>query len=355
MIKKLKVLHALPDLSGGGAEKIVVDILLNLDQNKFELFLLLFKKNNLALDLKDRLIKKGVTIIELKKRFLIDLINLYWIYKHLKKIKLDICHTHLGADLYVRLVARILKVPYIISTQHNINHLESFFQKFYKKLTLKKDIVTIAVSNTVKNNIIKRYSLKKDKIKVIYNGVDLNYFKTSKIISKIKDKLVLGSLGRLNQQKDYHFLIKALAKLKRADIKLMIAGEGEERDSLNSLIKKLKLEDKITLVGFKKAKEFLEEIDVFIFSSLWEGLGIAILEAMAMEKAVILRDINTIREVVDINSAYLYQSESQLISILENFKYNEDKVRRARRIVETKFSLEKTVYDYQKLYEDITS
>lgn len=355
MKKRIKVLHALPNLSGGGAEKIVVDILLNLDQSKFELFLLLFKKNNLGEDFKDKLRKKGIVLVELKKRCLIDLINLYQIYKNLKILKLDICHTHLGADLYLRLIARLLKVPHIISTQHNINYLESLAQRIYKKLSLKKDAITIAVSQTVKNDIVKRYNLRKSSIKVVYNGVDLNYFQAHKKKIDVNNNFLLGSLGRLNSQKDYQFLIKAIAKTRRDNIKLLIAGEGEEKENLNSLIRKLKLEDKVFLLGFKQAKEFLKEIDVFIFSSLWEGLGIAILEAMAMEKPLILRDIDTVREIIDEHSAYLYQTEAQLISILENFKYDEKRVKRAKKIVQANFSLEKTVSDYQKIYEDITS
>jgi glycosyltransferase involved in cell wall biosynthesis len=361
MSKKIKVLHLLPNLNRGGAEQVCLDILTGLNEKKFKSAALLFKDNNQGEDKKEKLKKLNISVFSITKKYLIDLVNFYKIIKNIKKYQPDILHTHLGGDIYGPLASYFTKIPIIISTEHNLNYQEKFIKNLLKKLLIKRVNKIYAVSKAVKQDAIKRYNLKEENIKVIYNGIDLNYFKYSK--DKKRQKIILGSLGRLNQQKGHSLLIKAIALSKKDNYQLEIAGEGELKNELKKLIKKLNLENKIKLVGQVNNKEWLKKIDIFIMPSLWEGLGIAILEAAAMKKPIIASQVDGILEILNQDQAYLYppKKTNELAKHIDYLVDNLDseivnkKIEQTYQVIKEKFTLKIMIAKYQKIYEDLTS
>ena len=126
-INKIKILYIIPTLDLGGAERFMVDLILNLDREKYEPTLILFKRGGIWLE---ELNLAGISALVLQKKFKIDLINFFNILKSIKMIKPTIVHTELGGDLYGRLAAKILKVPFIISTEQNLNPNENIIHNF---------------------------------------------------------------------------------------------------------------------------------------------------------------------------------------------------------------------------------
>jgi glycosyltransferase involved in cell wall biosynthesis len=362
MTKKIKILQILPNLSRGGAEKVSTDLLLKLNSNDFNLSLILFKDNNEGGELKQSLISKGINIISLKKNFLIDPINFWNIYCQIKKIKPDIIHTHLGGDIYGRLAGALAKVPIIISTEHNLNFKERKSAAWLKKISIKYATKIIAVSEAVKKDAKKRYNIPDDKLMVIYNGIDLSYFqKTNSAQKPNNGMLCLGTMGRLTEQKGFMTLINAISKTKNYNYILNIAGAGELETALKQSVKELNLEKRINFSGIVEAREFLNNIDAFVFPSLWEGLGLAVIEAAALSKPIIASNADGINEIIGADDGLLFKAgdENDLAAkidyLIENIHTEEIKVKiiKARTKVSNQFDLNKMVIAYEAEYKSL--
>ena len=311
MTKKIKILYILPNLSRGGAEKVCHDLLVSLDKEKFSLSLLLFKENNASENWKTEIKSSGVEIVSLKKTCLIDLNNFWQIIKAIKKINPDILHCHLGGDIYGRLAGKILNVPIIVSTEHNINKNESLIARYLKTMSAKYALKIFAVSNSVKVDAEKRYNIKSEKIEIIYNGIETNKFniRKSEINSENENsKIIIGAIGRLSEQKGFKILIEATKKTENENYLVQIAGTGNQELILKNKIKELKLENRIELIGEVDSAIFLNKLDVFVLPSLWEGLGLVILEAGAANKPTIASKIDGVKEILNDDSSWLFEA-----------------------------------------------
>ncbi|MHB8903515.1 MAG: glycosyltransferase [Patescibacteria group bacterium] len=360
---KIKIAYIAPTLDPGGAERFLVDLILNLDRHIYEPTLILFKRGGFWLK---ELEEANIPVIVLNKKFKIDLNNFLEIIKNLKRIKPTIIHTKLGGDFYGRLAAKILKIPIIISTEENLNPNENRIQNILKKITSSFAHKIIAVSEAVKKDLIYRYHIPAAKIKVISNGLNLNKFlsfnKKIKTVNNEPRKIILGTIGRLVPQKGHSVLINALAKIKDLNFEFLIAGAGPLENILNKQVRDLGLSDKIKLIGtIKDIPDFLNSLDAFVFPSLWEGQGIVLMEAALMELPIIASDIEGIKEVLNKENAYLVKAGddidlaakiSWLLNNIDSVPVKERSTRLKNEII-NKFSIAKTVEQYQKLYQEL--
>lgn len=351
----------MPDLAGGGAERLVVDLLLALDRQRFSPALLLFKDEGQGREERRRLGAAGIPIFGLKKKGRFDLNNFRQLYRFLKTLKPDIIHTHLGGDIYGRLAGHFAAPrAIIVSTEHNLNHGENLAVACLKRLSARFAAKIIAVSQAVKEDAKHRYHLPEEKFELIYNGIDLNRFQS--LPAPAKDGHFLAvALGRLAPQKGFTTLIAAWKKIKLPDWRLEIAGLGSEKESLEKQIKDCELTAAVSLVGRQESVSFLGRADLFIMPSLWEGLGLAALEAAAMGKPVIASRIDGLAEIFDDTSAWLVPAgDSEALAktiayVAQNINQEEVlmKIEKAKRIVRENFSLEKALASYQALYEGL--
>lgn len=362
MSQKIKVLHIIPNLKTGGAEKICYELLKNLPKDKFIGGVILFKdeeknhnENSWINDLK----REEITVISQRKKNLFDFGNFYQLFQNIKKWQPDIVHTHLGGDIYGRLAAKLAKVPVIISTEHNLNRQERLGAKFFKTMSARFTDIIIAVSLAVKKDAIKRYNLKEDKVKVIYNGIDLKKFKSEIKDEKEKNQpLVFGSLGRLVPQKGFDILLKAVTLTKKQDYLLKIGGMGEDKKLLEKIIKDLKLQNRVTLLGQVEPISFLNSLDVFIISSYWEGFGLVAVEAGALNKPVIASQIDGLAEIITEKTGWPFLNGSslelahQIDNIFDNWETEviNEKIKANYKNIEENFSASKMTSEYINLY-----
>lgn len=359
MPKSIKILHILPSLVRAGAERVVYDLTIGLEQDKFQSGILLFKDNGAGADWCTELESKGVKIFALRKKYLIDPLNFWQIYKKIKSFSPDIVHTHLGGDIYGRLAAKLARVRVIVSTEHNLNISERKLTSYFKRITACFSEKIFAVSQAVKDDATQRYHLPLEKVEVIYNGIDINYFQAKP--KTITRPYVIGGLGRLTTQKGFSVLIEAISYLKNQSIIVKIAGEGELKDKLNKQIDRLNLQSKVQLVGLVDPVKFLSDIDVFVAPSLWEGLGLSILEAGAMNKPVIASEIDGIREIINDKTGLLFpvgqaqELAKQLDFVLENLESEIviQKILALQTKVKNDFSLNKMQTEYAVWYEKL--
>ncbi|MDE4085890.1 glycosyltransferase [Planococcus maritimus] len=157
----------------------------------------------------------------------------------------------------------------------------------------------VAISEGVKKDLIDNFGIPKEKVKVIYNPIDLKEIqKLAKLESSINinrdSKLEIVTLGRLVEQKGHTYLIKALSEyILNVDksIHLTILGDGPKNQEILYLIENLKMENYVTIIPFQQNPfSIIKDADLFVLSSIYEGFGNVIVEAVALGLPIISTD-----------------------------------------------------------------
>lgn len=364
MSKKIKILHVLPSLVTAGAERVVHDLLLGLDRERFESSLLLFKDIKANNSWREDILASKINIFSLQKKYLFDLKNFFQLLAIIKKLKPAIVHTHLGADIYGRLAAKIAGVKIIVSTEHNLNHSENFLTRLIKMITIRFAVQVFAVSRAVAKYVRHHYKMPAEKITVVYNGIDLNIFEPSVARQERKQKdakLVIGAIGRLTEQKGFKDLIQAVSQTKASNYVVKIAGQGELEDSLRQLIKSLNLESRVELVGLVDSNKFISSLDIFVVPSRWEGLGLVVLEAGALARPIIASEVDGLKEIINPDNGYLFAAGDSLAlarkidEVIGDLQTSvmDSKIQKIRETVKNRFSLNKMIAEYSRWYEEL--
>jgi glycosyltransferase involved in cell wall biosynthesis len=356
MQNKIKITYIIPSLDLGGAERLVTEMIKNINRDIFDVSVICLRRTGQwAAEIE----KLGIKIELVGSLPKLEFLSILKIRKILRKEKPDIIHTHLfGADVYGGLAALSLGIKNIISTEHNLNYNEGFIKKNLKSFVVNKFSKIVAVSEAVKDYSAETYKIEKDKISVFHNGIHFeNYYKEIKI--KDQKEIILGSAGRLTTQKGFEKLILAMRYVENENIKLKIAGDGKLKYDLRHLIKKYKLEDRAVLVGPQKnIQKFYSEIDIYIQSSKWEGLGISILEAGAVGLPVIASRVDGIKEIInDGETGFLYEYDDEralaekIVVLSKNINERKRLAENLQKKVAEEFSIFRMIEKYEKIYE----
>jgi glycosyltransferase involved in cell wall biosynthesis len=182
--------------------------------------------------------------------------------------------------------------------KHGLIHDNIIFQNVIKLIKNKADLF-IVVSETTRDKLIEKTGANIEKIKVLYNYVDIGKFNRKQIswdidheknrINLKNEDFIIGFAGRLYKRKGWREFIDATILLKNEEnIKFIIAGDGPNRSKLNRIIEKNCLSPTVKYLGnVRKMVRFYSMLDCFVLPSHWEGLPIVQLEAMAMELPII--------------------------------------------------------------------
>jgi glycosyltransferase involved in cell wall biosynthesis len=360
---KIKIIYILPSLSSGGAERVTLDLIYNLDREIFIPELLLFNGGGFFYQ---EALSHGLKVIVFKKKFKFDIFNLFKIYKYIKNSQPDIVHTGLGGDIYGKLAAKMAKVRVIVSTEHNVAVNDTVIIHHLKRLTAKWSNKIVAISESVKEDILKEYKILSEKVELIYNGLYIDNFRKEENQNKIKkesDTIIIGSVGRLTEQKNFSLLLRALDQVKNRNFKCLIVGEGELRSQLEQEIKDLDLSNKVELLGTTSdINSFLNKLDLFVLPSKWEGLGITLLEAGLVKLPVLASDTGGIVDIIKhkengllfnnndlsdltdmLNGCLDFNNREYLLKLGEKLSYN----------VKERFDIRKTSRQYQDMYKKL--
>ncbi len=314
MNKKIKLLFLTDELEGNGNNRVMVNILNNISRDKFSFSLVLSERRGIFLnDLREDVKITGLIKTEYLKdeRFFPRVFRyvqrFYKVCKIINSEKPDIvlCPSYtLGliavfAKLFVRKTNIILLTQNHMSIVleeecHNVN--DNFVGRIIvPKLLYRKVDEIICVSEGICDDLNKSFGIPKTKITVIYNGCDrteINKLKNEEIHDGWfkKTNLKIISVGRLHHQKGYEYLLKAFKLVTENEINasLIILGEGIEKTNLEKLVRVLGIENYVIFAGFKENPyKYMKNSDVFVLSSIYEGFGYVIVEAMACGVPVI--------------------------------------------------------------------
>ncbi len=301
--KNKKILFFIPNLGGGGAERIM-SLLLNYFSDKLNVVAVFFNdKHVYSLPSKCKVYYIDYALP--KKGLFRKFMRLIRLRKIIKRETPDVVLSFL-ANLYL-IVATIfpkrLNVKLVISERNSISYTlkysrNSELKKIVSKMLYRFADIIIAVSDGVKKDLIKTLNLNETKIEVVYNPQDIEQIQRL-ATQEVKhpwliDKKypVIINVGRLIYQKGQDILLKAFKIInEKIDSRLIILGEGPLLEELKNLTKELGIIDKVDFVGFKKNPfAYISRSDVFVLSSRWEGFPNVLIEAMACGVPVISTD-----------------------------------------------------------------
>lgn len=287
----------------------------------------------------------------------------------------DIIHTHVPTPWssdWSNIVSRIKSKPLVV-TYHNDIIGEGFantIANFYNKTTLKSllnkaDKIIITQDDYINSPHLQKY---KNKITTIPNGVDTSLFKPSVKNRKENQIFFLSVLDKFHKYKGLDYLIDSIVDVKKIipDIKLVIGGKGELLEFYKSKVEELSLKDNVEFKGFLTDEEVIrmyQESELFILpsiSSLQEGFGIVVLEALSCETPVISTDIVGVSDdVIATNSGIIIppkdadKLQEAIIKILNDKELIRIMGRNGRELVKEKYEWKNIAKSIHDLYEEL--
>lgn len=324
----MKILFVITGLGMGGAENQVALLVdkLNLLGHDVELVSLIGSSIvTPRVDIPVHLLKLGkdpFSIIVTAKK-LRSIVNTF---------KPDVVHSHMiHANLMCRLIRPLCKIEKLICTAHSTQEGGRVLSFLYRITNPLCDVFT-NVSKLAVQEFERKKVVKKNTMLCVYNGIDLDKFSYSESERKrLRNELQLGDLkvfiavGRFNPEKNYPLLIKSFYRIHQchSNTRLIIVGDGPERESILALIGTLNLKGKVKLLGVRSdVPSLLSASDFFVLSSKWEGFGLVVAEAMACKRNVIATDCGGVAEVLGGNGTLIrvddeMQMESGMKRLLE--------------------------------------
>jgi glycosyltransferase involved in cell wall biosynthesis len=314
-MQKINLLYIVTKLELGGAQKQLLSLIRCLDRQRFNIFL--FAANGGMLFEEARSLSgiklKPSAFLERSLNPFLDLLALIEIRRYIKKNRIEIVHTHSSkAGILGRWAARLSGAKFILHTVHgwSFNEYQAVLENrifvWLERITANfTDRIIVVSEHDREKGLVNRIGCP-EKYTLIHYGIDYSDFlKTEDGVRKElgidSGDLLVGNISCLKPQKSPQDFVR-LAYLTREvvpDAKFLLVGDGVLRSRLERLIKELGLEDRVMLLGWRRdISRLLSTMDVLTLTSLWEGLPVACLEAMASSRAVIATDTGGIKEVV---------------------------------------------------------
>lgn len=311
-MKKVRLLHLITRLPIGGAERLILGILRNLDAEQFESVVCCIQDRG---ELAEEAEALGIPVIalDLMQRGGHDRQVVPALRKVMREQRIDLVHTHLyHANLYGRLAARREGIP-VIASVHNTYKKRKWYRHLINRWLARKTYVVTAGSADVERDLLDVDRLPKTKVVRLPNSIDLARVETSLSVTDAKQRygfapsdLVIGTVGRVEEQKGQAFLLEAFATLRRRpegdNLKLLLVGDGRLLPQLKETAERLGIAQACSFPGnIAKLAEVYRAIDIFVMPSLWEGLSLAMLEAMAAGLPIVATEVGGARDVLGEN------------------------------------------------------
>jgi len=350
--KRPLVIHVIPTLASGGAERFVYDIGVRLPDKGFDVQVVSILRGGPL----EPLFREGTRLTILNSRGPFGVFAVRDLVRLFRRERPTVVHTHLfGADAWGRIAAWIARVPVVISTEHNVNADHGALKRTIKGWLSHITTRFIAISEIVRRNMMEREHIPAKLITVIPNGIDM-----AQVIARpprgFRDVPKILTVGRLTQQKGQATLLKALALVK-GPWTLEIIGAGELETELRELAERLGIAARIHWLGFREdVPRRLSESDLFVFPSRWEGFGLALLEAAAAGVPCIASDLGVFHEfLAKENAAFVPVGDVPSLShalqeILRDPYSAIERARIAGERLRTSASIETTASAYAALY-----
>ena len=365
MMQKLKVIHMVEDLEVGGLEKVIATLVLGLNKEKYEVEIWCLAAGGL---IADELEGKGIKVKIVGLTSYHNPIAVIKLALLLRRERVDIVHTHGHfPGMFARLSGFLAYIPKTISHIHTTQKRRILVEKIFSFFSYR----ILCISQAVQDFMVSEEGVNKSKTMLIYNGIEMpeeNIPSEEKNAERrafgfARDDVVLIVVASLNRHKGHKVLLDAFANQvkKRPDLKLLIVGVGPLKEEIEWHIQKLDVSTSVKLTGLRRDVPLLLSIsDIFVLPSVErEGLGLAIIEAMAMRKPVIGSALGGIPEVIEngVNGLLFPPGDTEKLSyaidILASDKHLREQMGQiGRKVFEKKFTGRKMINAIEAIYDD---
>lgn len=364
-MRKIKILHLISTLDIGGVQKQIFEVVSRLEGEEF---------SNTVGSFRDGILREsfenaGIPVVIFPRWFRFDPLLPFRIAGYLVKEKIEILQTYLfTANTWGRLGGILAGSTVMIASERNAIPWKGSIHLFLDHILSYPTASIVTSSQAVKKLVVKRALIPSHKIRVIYNGVDIQKFSSGdkksarSRLSLPPQALIIGTVGRLHWCKGHRYLLEAFKKLlpEFPSLYLLIVGEGEERKKLEVLAYKLGVRHRVIFTGeIKEPVDYIRCMDIGVYPSLYEALGISILETLACEVPVVASKTGGIPEIVDEKCGFLVSpGDSESLAKAINILLKDEMKRRkmgkmGREKVKENFSIEKTVEEWKSLYGEV--
>jgi len=382
-------MHILLSLETGGCENGIVNLINNMDFDRFKVSVCCLETVG---ELSERIARERKHVYLLLKKGRPQFKDLLDLSRLLRRERVDIVHTHgWGTVAIGYLSAKLAGVSVVIHGEHGGVHMDSTKKILAQKMLYRLVDSTVTVSQDLQTRLASLFNVSRDLFCPIINGVDSAKFSAvngpgqtalKEQYGIAPDCCVIGSVGRLVDWKRHDVLIQAVETLllQGNDVSLLIVGDGPSRASLQVLINVKGISHRVFLVGRKEnVADFLSAMDIFALTSSsspsmhatgagrlgaspteFEGISNALLEAMACGLPVVATDVGGTPEIVsDGQTGYLFAPgdfgtlNDALATLVRDKELRTRMGNSARKSIEDRFSLMTMVHKYQELYLDI--
>jgi len=378
-MQKINILYVIAKLELGGAQKQLLSLVSNLGNERFRPFLFTAKRGLLISEASaiDGLTLERSCYLERAISPFKDLLSLAEIYLFIKKNNIDIVHTHGSkAGILGRFAARLAGIKVNIHTIHGWSFNDCQPWLFRKLIIWLERLVgeftdrLIVVSRHDKQKGLKNHIGSEDKYVLIHYGID--YAEFNRDGQKIKEELginskdlVVANISCFKPQKSPLAFVKLayLVSQNIPDVKFLLVGDGVLRGKIERLILRLNLQKQLILTGWRRdIPDILSAADVFVLNSLWEGLPVTALEALASGRPVIATHTGGISEVIieGRNGFLVSPTDMQgmckkLTILLRNPDLRKAMSGNAKEALTSDFLLDSMVEKTKNLYKDLIS
>ena len=367
----MKVTHVITPINYGGGENLIINLINAMGKNVENSVVNLscskeFEKHLDKAKVKHyRISNKDLGASPSKIQYLLFLIlNLFRSFGIGRWVEGDIIHAHgFPANIFIAFIRKfgLLKGKKLIFTSHSEKKGEKeIVRKFYIFFLKEFDKIT-CVGEKSYNSMIREFPELQDKIVQINNGIKVDSFYYKESDDKIKEYLGYSEediiaiyISRLSSVKNHKFLLELMKEIEIPNFKLLLIGEGEEKERLEQIVADYRLQDRVKLQGFVKNEELVNYYsisDMVLFPSSSEGFGISIVEGLACRKPLVLFENIYFRElgtgVLTAKSEEEFISQTRDLIISKEFR---DKMAVEGEKVRENLSIEKCAENYEKLY-----
>lgn len=368
MRKKIKLLQITHDLAIGGLQQVVVNICRSIDRDKFDVTVLCLRYMGEFVPQVEEL---GIKVIFLpQKKKGTDHFSFLKVAKVLKDEKIDIIHTHNTQPFIDGTLAAILAgVKAVIHTDHCRSFPDKRRYMFAEWLVSHYASKVVGVSDHTSDNLVKYEHISRKKIVTIPNGIDesiydidMNRDQKKKELGIKNNGFIIGLGVRLSKQKGITYLIQAMPEIIKhfPDITLVITGDGAEKDNLVKEAGELGVSDNIIFTGPRlDIPELLKLFDLYVLPSIFEGLPMVLLEAMAAKCPIVATDVGGNSTAIEhrkngslINSKDPEGFANEVVKVLGDNELKAQYIDKSYELLKNKFSARIMTNEYEKLYTE---
>lgn len=297
----MKILQVIPYFCFGGAETMCENLTYALSAMGHEVTVVSLYQERTPISI--RMEEAGVKILYLDKKLGLDVSMIPKLMKIMKQEQPDVVHTHLDVIKYAVAAARFSGVKRCVHTVHNVAHeeAEGRLQKIINTVYFKLGwSVPVALSPEVLRTIVSFYGLKEEKVPMIYNGVDLGKCCPKENYS-LSEPACLLHIGRFNEQKNHAGLLEAFSIIvnRYPNCCLKLIGDGDLREKIERRAEELGIREKVIFQGSQSnVYPFLQEADLFLLPSKFEGMPMTIIEAMGTGLPVVASAVGGVPDML---------------------------------------------------------